>query len=335
MKDLTSNICIKNAYRDLELSNHLGNVLATITDKPILVYDNGVFDYKSAEISSVSDYFPFGQIMPERHWSSESYRFGFNSQEKVDEWNGSKGTHYTALFWEYNPLTGRRENNDPVIKPWMSPYHAFSNRPITNIDPNGAFDWEPITNEDGSTSYKAEEGDNFETFKSQFNLTLNDALSIFQKSNITEIIPNETEISGKTVKQVTGSDVLKLDWSSPQATAQRKVDQIMFGIKKSQIEGKTSFDLKDYNLNTYNKGKMFNASNKTIRTEKGKIPILNINVSSDWNTRIKSVGEEPKQIFQQQSYKHEYRDINGRYGAPRILITIDEKYFDDYTNFYY
>lgn len=51
-----------------------------------------------------------------------------------------EGNSYTAEFWQYDPRTGRRWNIDPVTKPWMSPYHAFSNRPITNIDPNGAKD---------------------------------------------------------------------------------------------------------------------------------------------------------------------------------------------------
>jgi hypothetical protein len=32
------------------------------------------------------------------------------------------------------------EGYDPVIKPWMSSYHAFSNNPIAKIDQNGAND---------------------------------------------------------------------------------------------------------------------------------------------------------------------------------------------------
>lgn len=69
----------------------------------------------------------------------ESYRFGFNGQEKDDEIAGN-GNVYTAMFWEYDSRIARRWNPDPVDKPWMSPYHAFSNKPIINIDPNGALD---------------------------------------------------------------------------------------------------------------------------------------------------------------------------------------------------
>lgn len=64
-----------------------------------------------------------------------------NGQEKDDEISGS-GNSYTAEFWQYDSRLGRRWNIDPMAaaKPWMSPYHAFSNKPITNIDPNGAND---------------------------------------------------------------------------------------------------------------------------------------------------------------------------------------------------
>jgi RHS repeat-associated protein len=68
-----------------------------------------------------------------------NYRFSFQGQEKDDEISGT-GNSYTAEFWQYDPRLGRRWNVDPVDKPWMSPYHAFSNNPILNIDPNGAND---------------------------------------------------------------------------------------------------------------------------------------------------------------------------------------------------
>ncbi len=48
--------------------------------------------------------------------------------------------HYTATYWEYDPRLGRRWNLDPLVKPWINLYHAFSNKPTNNIDPNGAED---------------------------------------------------------------------------------------------------------------------------------------------------------------------------------------------------
>jgi hypothetical protein len=82
--------------------------------------------------------------MPGRKYNAGEYRFGFNGQEKDDEIAGVTGSHTSALFWEYDTRLGRRWNVDIAIneKPWLSSYHAFSNRPITNIDPNGANDGE-------------------------------------------------------------------------------------------------------------------------------------------------------------------------------------------------
>ena len=79
------------------------------------------------------------------------YRFGFNTQEKVDEVSGDRN-HNTAMFWEYDTRLGRRWNVDPAfaVKPWMSSYHAFSNKPIYNIDPNGALDDGYTVDDDGN-----------------------------------------------------------------------------------------------------------------------------------------------------------------------------------------
>lgn len=76
--------------------------------------------------------------MAGRSFSSDSYRYGFNGQEKDDEVTGNSGTSYTAEYWQYDSRLGRRWNIDPVVKPWESPYAAFSNNPIFLIDPTGA-----------------------------------------------------------------------------------------------------------------------------------------------------------------------------------------------------
>jgi RHS repeat-associated protein len=80
-----------------------------------------------------------------------TYLFSFNGQERDDEVSGV-GNIMTAEFWEYDARLGRRWNIDPATseKPWMSPYHSFSNKPILNIDPNGANDDDYKLNKDGS-----------------------------------------------------------------------------------------------------------------------------------------------------------------------------------------
>jgi YD repeat-containing protein len=111
--------------KNYELSNHLGNVLVTITDNKFIA-TVGVF---VAKVNSTTDYYPFGMAIVERTWKSEEYRYGFNTQEKDFEIDKS-GNHTTAEFWEYDSRSGRRWNVDPVVKPWESLYACLSNSPI-------------------------------------------------------------------------------------------------------------------------------------------------------------------------------------------------------------
>ncbi|WP_116524852.1 RHS repeat domain-containing protein, partial [Seonamhaeicola aphaedonensis] len=75
------------------------------------------------------DYNPFGMLQPNRHGSSDSYRYGFQGQEKDDEVKG-EGKSYTTNFRQYDPRIGRWFTIDPVAKAWESPYAAFGNNPI-------------------------------------------------------------------------------------------------------------------------------------------------------------------------------------------------------------
>ncbi|MCB9225899.1 MAG: hypothetical protein H6578_01840 [Chitinophagales bacterium] len=94
--------------------------------------------YLLTEILNATDYYPFGMPMPGRSFTSESYRFGFNTQERSDEIAGS-GNHYTAMFWEYNPRVVTRWNTDPITYPWQSPYTINNNNPIYYTDPLGLY----------------------------------------------------------------------------------------------------------------------------------------------------------------------------------------------------
>ena len=66
--------------------------------------------------------------------SGGGYRYGMNGQEKVDEINGVTGSHYTALFWEYDARLGRRWNLDPKPNPSISQYNCFAGNPIWYSD---------------------------------------------------------------------------------------------------------------------------------------------------------------------------------------------------------
>ncbi len=113
-----------------ELSNHLGNVLVTVTDRRQQNSAGGVtVDSYAADIASASDYYPFGMLMPSRNYNAGNYRYGFNGQEKSDEIKGS-GNSYTAEFWEYDPRIGRRWNIDPKPNQLGSFYATFNSNPI-------------------------------------------------------------------------------------------------------------------------------------------------------------------------------------------------------------
>ena len=126
--------------RSYECSNHLGNVLAVVSDKPIEADGNAdnLIDGLLADVVSFSDYYPYGMQMPGRNGSTSGYRYGFNGMEKDPEWNG-EGNSYTTEFRQYDPRVGRWLSLDPLMAqfPDVSAYVAYSNNPIYFIDPTG------------------------------------------------------------------------------------------------------------------------------------------------------------------------------------------------------
>lgn len=122
--------------KEYELTDHLGNVLANVLDRKT-GYGAVNNRYKGfhADVSSTTDYYPFGFQMNERSLGGSS-RFGFNTQEKTDEIAG-KGNHNTALFWEYDTRTARRWNLDPVDQISISNYAVNRLNPMQFNDPLG------------------------------------------------------------------------------------------------------------------------------------------------------------------------------------------------------
>jgi hypothetical protein len=90
-------------------------------------------------LQNISDYSPFGAPLDGRTIQNDFYRFGWNTQEKVDEISGA-GNHKTALFWEYDTRLGRRWVLDPKPQISISDYAVNGNSPIWITDPLGD-DW--------------------------------------------------------------------------------------------------------------------------------------------------------------------------------------------------
>lgn len=125
--------------RFFELSNHLGNVLATIQDRMTVTNASGV-DYFDPVVVSAQDYYAFGMMMPGRTYSAPNggYRYGFNGKENDNEVKG-KGNQQDYGMRIYDPRLGRFLSVDPITKdyPMLTPYQFSSNSPIAGIDLDG------------------------------------------------------------------------------------------------------------------------------------------------------------------------------------------------------
>lgn len=120
-----------------ELTDHLGNIATVVTGS--LLGGNGAGSVNQAEVVSAQGYEPFGAMLPERSYSSNTYRFGFQGQEKDDEMHGATGTSYAFEYRMHDPRVGRFLSIDPLAAkyPWNSPYAFSENRVIDGVELEG------------------------------------------------------------------------------------------------------------------------------------------------------------------------------------------------------
>jgi RHS repeat-associated protein len=126
--------------KQFELTNHLGNVLETISDKRLQhTTNNTTIDYYNADVATAQDYYPFGMLMPGRQYSFFNvYRYGFNGKENDNEVKGV-GEQQDYGMRIYDPRGGRFLSVDPIAGkyPELSTYQFASNDPINFIDIDG------------------------------------------------------------------------------------------------------------------------------------------------------------------------------------------------------
>jgi RHS repeat-associated protein len=137
-----NNYSTLRGFKQYELTNHLGNVLATVSDlkKPVAsVSDPNLIAYYDAMVTSANDYYPFGMIMPARQVVGNGYRFGFNGKENDNEVKGVEGTQQDYGMRIYDPRLGRFLSVDPLTQsyPWYTPYQFAGNKPISFLDRDG------------------------------------------------------------------------------------------------------------------------------------------------------------------------------------------------------
>jgi RHS repeat-associated protein len=124
--------------KNYELTDHLGNVRAVVSDSRLGTFSAGSLT-STVDVSSYNNYYPFGMLQPGRHGSSEDYRFGFNGMENENEFTGKTGSHLDFGARIYDSRVGRWLSVDPLANkyPFASPYNFALNTPIQAIDPDG------------------------------------------------------------------------------------------------------------------------------------------------------------------------------------------------------
>ena len=169
--------------KNYELSNHLGNVLATISDKTIFNYG-----YYSSIVYSAQLYYPFGWEIPTLSYTAKSYRYGFNGVEKAREIG--EGVN-TTFYREQDTRAGRWWSFDPRPNAAVSPYAMMENNPIAFSDVLG-----------DTLKIKPNSRDNATIFLNHYNSLDNDpdikaALDILGSSDVMyEIILSSSENFG-------------------------------------------------------------------------------------------------------------------------------------------
>ncbi|WP_156133330.1 RHS repeat-associated core domain-containing protein [Lacinutrix sp. Hel_I_90] len=92
----------------------------------------------SPDVIAYNDYYPFGMLLPNRHKSSSSYRYGFQGQEKDDELKG-EGNSLNYTFRMHDPRVGRFFAVDPLAAtyPHYTPYSFSGNKVISHRELEG------------------------------------------------------------------------------------------------------------------------------------------------------------------------------------------------------
>ena len=136
-------IAYLEGQRQYELTTHLGNVLATVSDRKIPIDTNslGYAQYYLANVINAQDYYPFGMIEPGRQYAilgDSAYKYAFNGKLHDDNIYG-KDNFYDYGMRDLDVRLGRPPSPDPLEQkyPELSPYQFFSDNPVWFVDLDG------------------------------------------------------------------------------------------------------------------------------------------------------------------------------------------------------
>jgi RHS repeat-associated protein len=150
-------------------------------------------------VLSYNDYYPYGMFLPKRHDSDESYRYGFQGQEKDDELKG-EGNSLNYRFRMHDPRVGRFFARDPLAKQfaWFSPYQFSGNRVIDRIELEGAETALPPylwTSTEGYRDHRYSDNQYAQYVEGKWHILLNSGESLYHNGE--KWIPNPNSISNE------------------------------------------------------------------------------------------------------------------------------------------
>ncbi len=220
-----------------------------------------------AEIVQQKGYYAFGMEISQFSAGTGTSKNWYNGKEIQDDF-GLYWYDYGARF--YDPMLGRWHSIDPLAdeRTWVSPYNFVQNNPILRVDPSGMLDWIPEVDKNNNVNYIAESGDNATTLQKQFGLKEGQAEKIIGNGTIN----TGDRVSGKSVKEVTGNEILKLDYKN--STIQQRIDQVSFALQNNTTNP-NGFYVKEY-FNNYKSSTGFGVATKEkgfIRTSSGNVPV--------------------------------------------------------------
>ncbi len=117
-------------------------------------------------------------LLPNRHGSSDSYRYGFQGQEKDDEVKG-EGNSLNYTFRMHDPRAGRFFAVDPLTAkyPHYSPFSFSGNRVIDAVELEGMEEFRIVLNQ-GSIlkAYSVQLGNSLSTISEETGVPLSDII---------------------------------------------------------------------------------------------------------------------------------------------------------------